>query len=78
MNANTYELSRVIGLNTRLQNMSADAGIAFIDTWDAFIENRNYFMKDKVHLNSKGSRKLADIYATLISYHLQNGNFQKT
>ena len=77
MNANRYELSRAIGLNSRLENMCSDAGVAFIDTWDAYIGNRSYFAKDKVHLNRKGSKKLADIYSTLISYHIQSGNFRK-
>ena len=75
MNANNYDLSRAIGINTRLQSMCEDAGVAFIDTWDAFIENRSYFMKDRIHLNRKGSKKLADTYLTLISYHLHTGNF---
>ena len=75
--ANKYELSRAIGINSRLEVMCSDAGVAFIDTWDAYIGNRSYFAKDKVHFNSKGTNKLADIYSTLISYHIQSGNFRK-
>ena len=78
LNANTYHLSRAIGINNRLEKMCKEANVAFIDTWDAFAMNRNYFRKEKVHLNTRGTEKLSDLYTTLISYHLKDGNFQKS
>lgn len=74
--ANAYELSRAIGINSRLDRICKESNVVYIDTWNTFGDNRSLFKGDKIHLNNKGTEKLGGLINSHISCHLKVGNFQ--
>ena len=51
-------LSRMLGLNTRVQDLCRKEGVMFVDLWDDFCTDRNFYGKDGLHLNRIGKARL--------------------
>ena len=51
-------LSRMIGLNTRVEDLCKKNGVMFVDVWDHFNRDRSLYGKDELHLNSVGKARL--------------------
>ena len=54
-------LSKAIGINWRMGKYCSDRNVEFIDVWDTFLNKRQYFRRDGIHLNEAGHKKLGEI-----------------
>lgn len=61
-------LSKAIGINDRLKRICEKVDIDFIDPWEKFISNKDYFAPDGIHLSTKGKK----IYGDFLNYSLYN------
>ncbi len=55
---NSLILSRMLGINTRLQDLCKREGVGFVDVWDHFNRDRSLYGKDGLHLGSVGKARL--------------------
>ena len=44
-----------------MANYCNNKNVLFIDVWDTFVNKRQYFRRDGIHLNEAGHRKLGEI-----------------
>ena len=58
--------SRAISLNTRLEELCKMNDVQFIDTWNLFYGNSSLYKYDGTHLNSYGTKVLADVIGNSI------------
>lgn len=61
MNASSVALSKAIGLNHRISLLCKQFSIRFVDVYREFVDKRQYFVKDGVHLSPAGASKLAEL-----------------
>ena len=54
-------LSRMIGINTRVQDLCKKEGVMYIDVWDHFNRDRSLYGKDGLHLSSVGKARLGRV-----------------
>ena len=54
-------MSKAIGINRRLSNYCSQKNVEFIDVWETFVNKRQYFRRDGIHLNWEGHKKLGEI-----------------
>ena len=61
LNASYYALSKAIGINDRIEVICKRKGVRFLNFWDKFVTNRNFFRGDGVHFNEKGKTLFGDL-----------------
>ena len=54
-------LSRMMGINARVQDLCKKEGVMFVDVWDHFNRDRSLFGKDGLHLSSVGKARLGRV-----------------
>lgn len=59
--ASYYAMSKAIGINERLNKYCDQKKVEFIDVWKIFVGKPQYFIRDGIHLNEAGHRKLGEI-----------------
>ena len=64
LNVSHYALSKAIGINDRIKVICQRRGVRFLNFWDTFITNRNFFRGDSVHFNEKGKTVFGDLLHT--------------
>ena len=59
--ASYFAMSKAIGINERLSKYCSQKNVEFIDVWETFVNKRQYFRRDGIHLNEAGHKKLGEI-----------------
>ena len=54
-------ISRMIGINTRVQDLCKKEGVMFVDVWDHFNRDRSLYGKDGLHLSGVGKARLGRV-----------------
>ena len=54
-------ISRMMGINTRVQDLCKKEGVMFVDVWDHFNKDRSLYGKDGLHLSSVGKARLGRV-----------------
>ena len=54
-------LSRMIGINTRVEDLCKKNGVMFVDVWDHFNRDRTLYGKDGLHLSTVGKARLGRV-----------------
>ena len=58
---NPLTLSRMIGINTRVQDICQKEGVMFVDVWDHFNRDRSLYGKDGLNLSSVRKARLGRV-----------------
>ena len=65
----THELnSRILSMNSRVQQLCKEAGIGYIDMFTKFQVNSNLFTSDGLHLSYQGKQ----LYAEILKFNINN------
>ena len=65
----TNELnSRILSMNSRVQQLCKEAGIGYIDMFTKFQDNSNLFTSDGLHLSYQGKK----LYAEILKFNINN------
>ena len=59
--ANPSTLSRMLGINARLEDLCRKEGVMYVDVWDHFSSDRSLYGKDGLHLNRVGKARLGRV-----------------
>lgn len=59
--ASNHALSKVIGINERLEDMCTSTGVWFVDPYNVFYGRHDLYQADGVHLNYRGKAALGDM-----------------
>ena len=57
----TLTLSRMLGINSRLQDLCRKEGVMYVDVWDHFNKDRTLYGKDGLHLSCVGKARLGRV-----------------
>ena len=63
---NDVWLSRAIGVNERVKDMCHRAGIEYLDLWDEYLDRRDFFAVDGLHLSEKGLKVLCERFESIL------------
>ena len=58
---NSLMLSRMLGINARVEDLCKREGVMFVDVWDHFSKDRSLYGKDGLHLSSVGKARLGRV-----------------
>ncbi len=61
LKASNHALSKVIGINERLEDLCTSKSVRFMDPYNFFYGRNDLYMADGVHLNGKGKSVLGDM-----------------
>ena len=61
LRASGHMLSKVIGINERLQDLCIPEGVQFVDPYDIFYGRHDLYQLDGVHLNDAGQTELGNL-----------------
>ena len=56
LNVSHFSLSKALGINERLKSICQQKEVTFIDLWDIFYGNREFYKREGIHLYEKGMR----------------------
>ena len=61
LGASNHALSKVIGINERLEDLCTPTGVRFVDPYNVFYGRHDLHQADGVHLNYRGKAVLGDM-----------------
>ena len=63
---------KILGFNKWLKNECALEGFLFVDTWAGFVNRRDLFAKDGLHLSSIGANELGRLVSRAADSQVSN------
>ncbi len=72
--ASTTMLSKIININTKLEELSKEHNVDFIDPWSTLCGNRSMYRRDGVHFSRQGSQAVANLINKAIYIHHEHLN----
>ena len=63
-------LSRMLGINTRLEKLCSKEDVMYVDVWDHFSNDWSLFSEDGLHLNRVGKARLGRVLDEGVKYEL--------
>ena len=71
LNITSEAHSKATALNRRVEALCNAVDVRFVNPWDYFVNKRELFKRDGVHLNEIGSQKLADLINSRLYKNLE-------
>ena len=63
---------KILGFNKWLKNECALEGVHFVDSWAGFVNRRELFAKDGLHLSGLGANELGRLVARAVDSQMSN------
>ena len=69
-------LSRMLGINTRVEDLCRREGVMYVNVWDHFSRDRSLYGKDGLHLNRVGKARLGRVLDEGVRKELERNRMQ--